>query len=165
MTTQELRLIVGPNRIGHLLWELSNRLALMIDASMGDTQLSAQSLGSLEKISETAGITVSELARCGKKSQQAVSQSISRLERLGYVERRLGKGRGIELYITSVGEQALQYGDDAEGDFEIELEQLLGPDLYERLHTSLQEARGVLNAHPRSRASNNRAVDCGVPTE
>jgi DNA-binding MarR family transcriptional regulator len=143
----------GLNRIGHLLWELSNRVALMTDSSMGDTQLRAQSLGSLGKISETAGITVSDLARWAMKSQQAVSQSISRLERLGYVERRLGKGRGIELYITSAGKQALQHGNEAEGEFEREIGKLLGAGLYQRLHTSLQEARDVLNAQHRLRPS------------
>jgi DNA-binding MarR family transcriptional regulator len=141
----------GSNRIGHLLWELSSRVTLIREGSMDGSELRAQSIGNLEKILANAGITVSEVARWSMKSQQAVSENVGRLERLGYVERRLGKGRGIELYITSAGEQALKRGNEFEGELEHEFERLLGPDLYERLRTSLQEARAVFDTHSRPR--------------
>jgi DNA-binding MarR family transcriptional regulator len=145
---------LGATRTGHLLWELSSRMTAMLDSSIGETQLRAQSIGSLEKIAETPAINVSELARWAMKSQQAVSQNVERLERLEYVERRVGKGRGIQLYITVAGEEALKRGSEAEAEFERELERLFGPELYERLHSSLQEAGEVLRSCPRPLSPN-----------
>jgi DNA-binding MarR family transcriptional regulator len=68
-------------------------VVLLAEPLLADIQLSLASMGALERIAAYPGITASELARQAFKTQQAVSQVTSRLERLGYVERRLGPGR------------------------------------------------------------------------
>ena len=105
------------------------------------SHLSEPSIGALERIAATPGITASELARDAFKTQQAVSQVTSRLERLGYVERRIGRGRGVGLHITPAGAQALAAGAAGEQEVDRRLYELLGDDRARELRDLLIELR------------------------
>jgi len=108
------------------------------------TPLSPAAIGALAKIAIYPGITASGLARQGFKTQQAASQNTSRLQRLGYVERRWGAGRGVGLHITPAGERALEQGLASEREVEHQLEGLLGAERYAQLCELLSHARAVL---------------------
>ncbi len=146
------------NRLGHLLWETSSRLRLLAESAMSDTQLHHPSIGALQTIATQPGITVSQLARRALKSQQSVSQIVARLERLGYVERRLGSGRSVGLYITVAGTAALAAGNAQEASFEQQIELLLGRARYSQLRSLLQQTRALLIA----RADEHRPTDAAA---
>jgi DNA-binding MarR family transcriptional regulator len=136
--------LVGRDRIGHLLWESSARVTLMAEPLLDDIQLSLASMGALERIAAEPGITASELARQAFKTQQAVSQVTNRLERLGYVERRLGTGRGVGLHVTQAGIAALADGTAREAEIDERLQELLGIDDAEQLRALLRRLREAL---------------------
>jgi DNA-binding MarR family transcriptional regulator len=135
----------GSDNLGHLLWEtyyLANAFGEPImDAR---TPLSQAAIGALTKIAMEPGITASGLARSGFKTQQAASQITGRLERLGFVERRLGSGRGVGLYITKAGEQAVTDGLAAEREVETRFEALIGLERYNELVEALKVLRQSL---------------------
>jgi DNA-binding MarR family transcriptional regulator len=108
---------------------------------LGNTHLSLPSIGALERIARLPGITASELARQTFKTQQAISQLTGRLERLGYIERRLGAGRGVGLHLTSAGTQALAVGVVGEQEFDRRVQELLGADRAAELQGLLIELR------------------------
>jgi DNA-binding MarR family transcriptional regulator len=134
----------GSERLGHLLWETSARVLLLSEPVFRDSQLSQPSIGALERIAAFPGITASELARQAFKTQQAVSQVTGRLERLGYVERRVGQGRGVGLYITESGRHALARGNEQEIEFDRRLQELLGSGPAGELRALLIELRDRL---------------------
>jgi DNA-binding MarR family transcriptional regulator len=137
----------GSERIGHLLWESSSRVMLLAEPLLAELQLSLPSMGALERIAADPGITASELARQAFKTQQAVSQVTGRLERLGYVERRLGAGRGVGLRATKLGLEVLAKGTAIEAQIDARLVEMIGAgdaehlrELLRRLRESLAEA-------------------------
>jgi DNA-binding MarR family transcriptional regulator len=132
------------HRIGHLLWEVEARVRLLGEAELGDAPLTLAALGVLDMVSVWPGSTVSELSRQTPKTQQAVSQVVSRLERLGYVERRLGTGRGVGLYITDAGTAARELGHGGEEAYERKVRDLFGEARFVQLKQLLEEARELL---------------------
>jgi DNA-binding MarR family transcriptional regulator len=134
------------HRLGHLLWEVSARTALLGEAELADTPLTLPSMGVLDQVGAEPGITIAEMSRRVPKTQQAISQVVARLEKLGYVERRLGSGRGVALYITDAGVRARAEGHSREDAFEQRLFDLVGEDHYEQLRALLEEARAQLLA-------------------
>jgi DNA-binding MarR family transcriptional regulator len=146
-TSPDTSTLPGSRRIGHLLCETSARVTLWADPLLADLQLSLASIGALERIAAFPGITASELARQAFKTQQAVSQVTGRLERLGYVERRLGPGRGVGLYVTSQGEAALADGTAREAEVDSQLQLMLGAEDAEQLRALLKRLRsGLIDA-------------------
>lgn len=132
------------SRLGHLLWETAGLTRSISESTVAGLPLSKMSLGLLMRIVAHPGVTVTKLARDGFATQQSVSQVASRLERLGYIERRLGSGRGIGLYITDSGKAAVIAGDAQERECEREYRELLGAEHYEQLCELLIEARARL---------------------
>lgn len=132
------------HRIGHLLWEVETRVSLLGEAELGDTPLTLAALGLLDMVSVWPGSTVSELSRRTPKTQQAISQVVSRLEKLGYVERRLGAGRGVGLYITDAGTAAREQGHRREEAYERKVRDLFGEARFQQLKQLLEEARELL---------------------
>jgi DNA-binding MarR family transcriptional regulator len=128
----------------HLLWEVSARTALLGEAALGGTPLTLPSIGVLDQIAAQPGITIAEIARRGPTSQQAISQLVARLERLGFVERRLAAGRGVALHVTPDGARAKAQGNAIEEALEARLEEALGRDRYARLRALLEETRAVV---------------------
>lgn len=137
-------------RLPHLLWETDALVRALIDLESGDAHLSRSALGTLMQIAHSPGSTISELARVGVRTQQSVSQVVARLERLGFVERRLQDGRAIGLHITEPGLAAVLVGDRCEASEEQELSELLGAERYEQLCELLAQACAVLT-EPASR--------------
>ena len=139
----------GSNRLGHLLWEVSARVVGFAEQVMGEGKLSLSANGALEMIGSNPGITGSELARQSLKTQQAISQVTGRLVRLGYVERRVGPGRGVGLYLTEAGSAALAEGGASEQEVDRRLCELLGEEEAEQLRALLVHTRDRLaDAHP-----------------
>jgi DNA-binding MarR family transcriptional regulator len=136
----------GSDRIGHLMWETSARVMVLAEPLLDDIHLSLASMGALERIAAEPGITASELARQAFKTQQAVSQVTGRLERLGYVERRLGSGRGVGLHATKQGIAALADGTAREAEIDARLQEMLGVQDAEHLRALLRRLREALVA-------------------
>ncbi len=134
------------DRLGDLLWEVSTYVELMGEAELADTPLSLPSNGLLVRVMDEPGVTISEIARRIPKSQQAISQVVSRLEKLGLVERRLGTGRGVGLFVTDEGRRMATDGLAREDAVEDRLRELLGRDGYEALVGQLVDSRRRLRA-------------------
>jgi DNA-binding MarR family transcriptional regulator len=130
--------------LGHLLWETWARAALLGEAGLADTSLTLPSLGVLDAISTWPGITVAEISRRTPKTQQAISQVVARLEKLGYLERRLRPGRGVGLHITPAGKKAHREGNAREETLEQHLRDLLGTNRHNQLRMLLEEACQLL---------------------
>ena len=101
--------------------------------------------GILDMINTLPGATAAELARHTPKTQQAVSQLVSRLEKLGYVERRVGPGRGVGLYLTPAGEAACLEGNRREEELEGRIRELLGDQTFTRFRAQLEKANAGLS--------------------
>jgi DNA-binding MarR family transcriptional regulator len=135
----------GSDHLGHLLWETYSLAQTFSEPVMdAHTPLSQAAIGALSKIAKEPGITASGLARSGFKTQQAASQITGRLERLGFVERRLGTGRGVGLYITVAGEQAVTDGLASEREVDAQLQALIGTEQFVALRELLKELRQAL---------------------
>jgi DNA-binding MarR family transcriptional regulator len=132
------------NNLGHLLWETAARGLVFSESVLRELPLSPPSIGALEMIGAFPGMTASELARHAFKTQQAASQLTSRLQRLGYIEGRLGAGRGVGLFITAAGEAALTQGIAGELEVERQFSELLGAERYGELRALLHYAREQL---------------------
>jgi DNA-binding MarR family transcriptional regulator len=132
------------HRIGHLLWAVEARVSLLGEAELGDTPLTLPAVGLLDMVSAFPGSTVSEISRRTPKTQQAISQVASRLEKLGYLERRLGPGRGVGLYITDAGTEARKQGHRREEVYERKVRELFGEERFLALKQLLEEARELL---------------------
>jgi DNA-binding MarR family transcriptional regulator len=145
-TTKQPTYHDGPwaHRLGHLLWEVSALANVLSEADLAKVSLTPRALGMLDKISAAPGSTAAELARNSPVTQQAVSQTVSRLEKLGYVERRLGSGRGVGLHLTDAGEAIRRHGTRAEQCTEEELRRRLGDELFDQLAADLESARDRL---------------------
>lgn len=131
-------------RIGHLPWEVETRVSLLGEAELRDTPLTLPALGLLDMISLRPGSTVSEPSRRTRKTQQAISQVASQLEKLSYLERRLGAGRGVGLYITDAGAAAREQGHRREEAYERKIRDLFGETRFLELKQLLEETRELL---------------------
>jgi DNA-binding MarR family transcriptional regulator len=135
--------------LAHLLWEVAARATVLGEAELAGTPLTFASSGLLQQLGAEPGITIAEVARRLPTSQQAVSQVVARLEKLGYVERRLGSGRGVGLHLTPDGVGARDDGADAEARFDRRLQELFGPERYAQLREGLEAARSrLIDARP-----------------
>jgi DNA-binding MarR family transcriptional regulator len=130
--------------LGHLLWEVSARISALGEAALSATPLSQSALGVLDWIATQPGITGAEITRRAPTTQQAISQVTTRLQKLGFIERRLSDGRGVALFITPAGAQARADGNAVEERFEERLQELLGRDRYDRLLQLLEETRALV---------------------
>jgi DNA-binding MarR family transcriptional regulator len=130
----------------HLLWAVSVRASALGEAALGDSPLTLSSLGLLENVSARPGITIAEIARRAPQTQQALSQVAARLEKLGFIDRRLGDGRrGIGLHITAAGDHGREHARQGREAFEAELATALGTVRHGRLVKLLEEMQVVLS--------------------
>jgi DNA-binding MarR family transcriptional regulator len=133
------------NWLVHLLWAVSVRASALGEAALGDSPLTLAGLGVLENVHTRPGTTIAEIARRSPQSQQALSQIAARLEKLGFIERRLSDaGRGIGLHLTAAGERARVHARGSTEAFEAELGAALGPGRHARLVTLLDQMQGAL---------------------
>lgn len=133
-----------PDRLGHLLWEVAAQTSVLGDAEFAESPLSIPLTGLLDQIADTPGVTVSEISRRLPTTQQAVSDGAKRLEKLGFIERRLGPARGVGLHLTRAGADAHQHAAQLEETFEQRLRSLIGDEDYAHLRGLLHRARAEL---------------------
>jgi DNA-binding MarR family transcriptional regulator len=98
----------------------------------------------LRAILEQPGLTVAEFSRRIPKTQQTLSQVVARLEKIGLIERRLGTGRGVGLYLTEAGQQLAEGAVTREEEVSARLRELLGPERAGALTELLRESRAIL---------------------
>jgi DNA-binding MarR family transcriptional regulator len=113
----------------------------LADDVFADGQLTLSLADMLDMVDTWPGSTTAELSRRSPKTQQAISQLVAKLEKLGYVERRVGPGRGVGLYLTAAGEAAQGDGNLREERLEQRLRELLGDETYAQLGELLERAR------------------------
>jgi DNA-binding MarR family transcriptional regulator len=82
-------------QVHHLFWDTYTRMSLLAEEQFDEAQLTMATTGTLDLIGTWPGSTVAELSRRTPKTQQAISQLVAKLEKRGYVERRVGQGRGV----------------------------------------------------------------------
>jgi DNA-binding MarR family transcriptional regulator len=129
----------------HLLWDVSTRTLTLLDIALADTPLTGAGFGLLQRINSRPGITIAEMSRLAPTTQQALSQIAARLEKLGFIERKLARGeRGIALHMTDAGSAALDAAFEAALAFEASLAAALGARRYGRLVDLLQDAAPIM---------------------
>lgn len=133
--------LASDDRLHHLIWETYTRMLAIADSELDDPELTLPLAGTLDLIAANPGATVTELSRRTPKTQQALSQTVSKLQRHGYVERRVGSGRGVGLYLTETGRAAHARGTAMEKRIDARLRELLGDAGFERLRQELLEIR------------------------
>jgi DNA-binding MarR family transcriptional regulator len=137
------------HRLAHLLWDVTARVAMLGESELSGTPLTLASLGLLDVIAGQPGTTVADIARQMPRTQQSVSQTMKRLEKLGYVERRLGPRRGIGLHLTATGERTYREASAHETLFDQRLTELFGVELHDKLGVVFEQARKTLTEDSR----------------
>jgi DNA-binding MarR family transcriptional regulator len=140
----EAELPPSKQQLNDLLWEVTTYAELIGEAALADTPLTLPSSGLLAYIDNEPGITVAEMSRRIPKTQQAISQVAARLEKLGYLERRLGPGRGVGLHATAAGHEMADQARRREAEIETRMSGLLGRERYDQLRRLLIESRAIL---------------------
>ena len=132
------------DQLNDLLWETTTYIELMGEAALSGTPLTLASSGMLSAVLAEPGITVAEMSRRMPKTQQAISQVAARLEKLGLLERRVGSGRGVGLFVTEAGRAMAETGLERERELVSRLRELLGDERYDELSRLLGEARAIV---------------------
>ena len=135
-----------PDLLRGRLREMSVLVEQRGEQALAGTQLSLPLNHLLEAVVREPGITVTTIATGLGKSQQAMSQAADRLERLGFIERRVGAGRAVALHPTDAGRVASADGVERELASERQIRMSLGVKRYETLLALLAEARDALRA-------------------
>ncbi|HVV89785.1 MAG TPA: MarR family transcriptional regulator [Solirubrobacterales bacterium] len=138
------------DHLGHLLWEVGARVGLMSEAALARTPLTPRAAGMLEAVRADPGTSIAEISRRLPVSPQAVSQVLVRLEKGGFVERRTGeRGRGVSLFVTAAGEEALAEAKERKAAFDRELAAGIGEERHAELVRLLKEALPLVTAMER----------------
>ena len=136
---------VDAQRLSHLLWEVGAYTAALGEAALAGATLTPATAGVLDVIAANPGTSIAEMARRLPTSAQGVSQLVAKLERAGYLERRLGeRGHGVALFVTEAGEATRREADRRKSAFEEELVATLGQRTYDALVRSLIRARPLV---------------------
>jgi DNA-binding MarR family transcriptional regulator len=130
--------------LADLVWEVASYIEAMGETALSDTPLTLAASGTLCMIYDEPGITVTGISRRIPKTPQATSQVASRLRKLGLIERRLGDGPGVGLYVTEAGRQMADVAITHERALTKRLRELLGSQRYELLKGALADSRAIL---------------------
>lgn len=117
---------------------------LMGEEAFAGTPLTVASGSMLIAILEQPGLTVAEFSRRIPKTQQTLPQVAARLEKLGLIERRLGPGRGVGLYLTEAGRQMAGDAVAREQEVNTMLRELLGAERADALTGLLRQSHAIL---------------------
>jgi len=139
-----LSLMAGQDELYNLLWQVAAYTHLMGEEAFADTSLTVASGSMLIAVLERPGLTVTEFSRRIPKTQQTLSQVVARLEKLGLIERRLGTGRGVGLYLTEAGQQMAREAVAREQEVNARLRELLGAERAGALAELLRESHAIL---------------------
>jgi MarR family transcriptional regulator, negative regulator of the multidrug operon emrRAB len=126
------------------LREVSTLIEQRGEAALAGTSLSLPLNHLLDAVVAEPGVTVTEIARRLGKSQQAMSQAADRLERLAFIERRVGSGRTVGLHATDAGRTASADGVRRELAAEERTREVLGVERFDQLFALLESARDTL---------------------
>ena len=132
------------DRLGRRLRQANVPDLALCEETFAGTPLTVSSGSMLIAVLEQPGLTVAEFSRRIPKTQQTLSQVVARLERLGLIERRLGPGRGVGLYLTEAGQQMAGDAVAREQEVNDRLRQLLGTERAETLTELLRESHAIL---------------------
>jgi DNA-binding MarR family transcriptional regulator len=130
--------------LSDLLWEVSSYVELRGEEALSDLPVTTASSGILMTIYGSPGITITEMSRAKPRSQQAISHIVARLEKLGMVERRVGRGRTVELHVTEQGQALAEEAVTREEAVDRDIRNVLGSQAYEALRQLLVSSRDVL---------------------
>lgn len=154
-------------RLYFLLWATHASATPLADHALaGQEGMTRAMLGMLQHVSSTPGATSADIVRRLPVTQQAVSQLAARLEKRGWIERRLMGGRRVGLYLTPAGDEALEMATASDLHFEAQLKCILGDERYEELRKLLLQANQALSIavpegapphHPRKKAAKRAA--------
>jgi DNA-binding MarR family transcriptional regulator len=136
--------MAGQDELYNLLWQVAAYTHLMGEETFAGTPLTVSSGSMLIAVLEQPGLTVAEFSRRIPKTQQTLSQVVARLEKLGLIERRLGPGRGVGLYLTGAGREMAEDAISREEEVSARLRELLGEDRAAALAELLRESRTIL---------------------
>jgi DNA-binding MarR family transcriptional regulator len=136
--------MAGQDELYNLLWQVAAYTHLMGEETFAGTPLTVSSGSMLIAVLEQPGLTVAEFSRRIPKTQQTLSQVVARLEKLGLIERRLGPGRGVGLYLTGAGREMAEDAIGREEEVSARLRELLGEDRAAALTELLRESRTIL---------------------
>jgi DNA-binding MarR family transcriptional regulator len=136
--------MAGQDELYNLLWQVAAYTHLMGEETFAGTPLTVASGSMLVAVLEQPGLTVAEFSRRIPKTQQTLSQVVARLEKLGLIERRLGAGRGVGLYLTVAGREMAEDAVTREQEVSARLCELLGEDRAAALTELLRESRAIL---------------------
>jgi DNA-binding MarR family transcriptional regulator len=136
--------MAGPDELYNLLWQVAAYTHLLGEETFAGTPLTVASGSMLIAVLEQPGLTVAEFSRRIPKTQQTLSQVVARLEKLGLIDRRLGPGRGVGLYLTEAGQQMADDAAAREQEVNARLRELLGEDRAAALTELLRESRAIL---------------------
>ncbi len=139
-----LCLMAGQDDLYNLLWQVASYTHLMGEDTFADTPLTVASGSMLIAVMEQPGLTVAEFSRRIPKTQQTLSQVVARLEKLGLIERRLGSGRGVGLYLTEAGQQMAEDAAAREQEVNARLRERLGAKRAAALTELLRESHAIL---------------------
>jgi DNA-binding MarR family transcriptional regulator len=139
-----LSVMAGPGELYSLLWQVASYTHLMGEEAFAGTPLTVASGSMLIAVQEQPGLTVAEFSRRIPKTQQTLSQVVARLEKLGLIERRLGPGRGVGLYLTEAGQQMAEEAVAREQEVNTRLRELLGAERAGALTELLRESHAIL---------------------
>lgn len=134
----------GNDTLNDLLWQVTAHALLMADAALAGTPLTHASSSMLIGVSREPGMTVADISRRIAKTPQTISSVVARLEKLGLIERRLGTGRGVGLYVTDAGQKMAQLAATREEKLNAQLCSLLGKERSTALTELLRESRAIL---------------------
>jgi DNA-binding MarR family transcriptional regulator len=135
---------VGQDTLNDLLWQVTAYTHLMGEAALADSPLTVAASSMLIIVLEEPGMTVAEISRRIPKTQQTISSVVARLEKLGLIERRLGSGRGVGLYVTEAGQEMAQVALAKERETNARVCELLGQQRSAALTELLRESRAIL---------------------
>ena len=136
--------LFGKDALFDLLWQVTAYTHLMGEEALAGTPLTVASSSMLIAVLEEPGMTVAEISRRIPKTQQTLSQLVARLEKLGLIERRLGRGRGVGLHLTDAGREMAQDAAARERELNARLGELLGEERSSALTGLLRESRAIL---------------------
>jgi DNA-binding MarR family transcriptional regulator len=149
VTDRHLSEKVGAPQLTDLLRSRLREVSVLVE-QRGEDALAGTSLTLplnhlLDTVVAEPAVTVTEIARRLGKSQQAISLAADRLERLGFIERRIGSGRSIALHATEEGQVVSREGVQRELLSEATIRDALGQDRFDRLLSLLEDVRDALS--------------------
>ncbi|MFF4355155.1 MarR family winged helix-turn-helix transcriptional regulator [Streptomyces sp. NPDC001530] len=135
-------------RIGYLLWQLSQAYTQRLERALRPLGLTQAQLSTLVRLSRDGTLSSAELARRCGVTAQSMGTALRGLVERGLVERRPHPTHGkiIEMCITAAGEALALQGETALEPCEQEALESLLPQEQEQVRTHLRRMLGALNA-------------------